>query len=182
MERKSIILIVAHEGFQPTEYQGTRQALGNAGYDMKIASNKSGPATSSDCQYNCLVKNQEINVDLLIKDVVPENHAAIVLIGGPGALDNLDNEITYFLLKRAVANGVPVGAICISPRILAHAGILQGKNATGWDEDKELAQVFNKHGVNYVHQDVVVDGNIVTATGPKVAQQFGEAIAKVLSK
>ena len=77
---------------------------------------------------------------------------------------------------------MPYGAICVSPRILAKAGVLHGKRATGWDEDGKLKYVFEKRDVVYEYAPVVTDGRIVTADGPASAKEFGEAIAAVLSK
>jgi len=73
-----------------------------------------------------------------------------------------------------------VGAICISTRILAKAGILKGKQATGWNGDGELAHVYQEHDVRYVNQSVAVDENIITATDPDAAQEFGEQVLAVL--
>ena len=75
---------------------------------------------------------------------------------------------------------MPFGAICVSTRILAKAGTLKDKRATGWDGDNELGGVYKEHGVTYVPEDVVVDGNVITATGPTVAKEFGQQVVAVL--
>ena len=76
----------------------------------------------------------------------------------------------------------PLGSICISSRILAKAGVLGGKKATGWDGDDKLNGIFNEHAVNYTREPVTTDGSIVTATDPRAAERFGQSIVKVLSK
>ena len=35
-------------------------------------------------------------------------------------------------------------------------------------------------GVNYTGKDMEIDGNIITASGPKAADKFGEALVKTL--
>ena len=104
------------------------------------------------------------------------------MIGGPGTLDCLDNPVTYKLLNEVFALQKPYGAICLAPRVLAHAELLQNKNATGWDGDGHLQDVFTAHNVTYVHEPVVIDGNIVTANGPQAATDFGAAIVAVLQE
>ena len=74
----------------------------------------------------------------------------------------------------------PYGAICISSRILAAAGVLSGKKATGWDDDNKLAHIFKKHNVEYIKESIVIDENVVTAIGPSAAQEFAQGILKVL--
>jgi len=57
---------------------------------------------------------------------------------------------------------------------------LIGKKRTGRDGDDQLDTVFNKFDVERIKKDVVIDGNIVTATCPAAAQDFGKAIIQVL--
>ena len=74
------------------------------------------------------------------------------------------------------------GAICISPRILAHANLLDHRNVTGWDDDHKLVNIFKNAGANYINTSVVIDHNLITANGPKAAKEFGTAIVKALNK
>ena len=73
------------------------------------------------------------------------------------------------------------GSICIASRILAKAGVLGNKKATGWDGDDKLSAIFTNHAVTYVKETCVVDGNVVTATDPAAAKEFGENILKVIA-
>ncbi len=73
-----------------------------------------------------------------------------------------------------------MGAICVSTRILAHAQALKNKRATGWNGDNALGGIYKEYDVQYVPKDVVVDGLIITATGPNVAREFGEQIITLL--
>ena len=67
-------------------------------------------------------------------------------------MESLDNDISYNFLKQAQQHNISYGAICISPRILAKAGVLKGKKATGWNDDHELEGVFKEYGVKYEKQ------------------------------
>lgn len=117
---------------------------------------------------------------MLISSINPAAYAGIFLVGGPGALENLDTEDVRSMVKKFADAGKAYGAICISPRILAGAGLLKGKKATGWDEDGELADIFKAGEVTYLKQPVVVDGNVITAVGPRVATEFAQAIVKLV--
>ncbi len=174
MERKTVVLIVASEGYQPIEYNETKKVLEEGGMCVRTASDKSGMAVASD--------KTTTMVDLTINNIIPDRYDGIFFIGGPGAMDHLDNPTSYKLIKQMVKAGKLLGAICVTPRILAKADVLTGKHATGWDGDNELEGVFKKYGVIREPKDVVVDGNIVTATCPASAQSFGEAILKLLQE
>lgn len=172
MSNKKVLLVVAHEGYQPIEYGRPKEVLKAAGFEVETASNLHGAASTKD--------DGSVDVHLTVQEVNAADYEGIFFIGGPGAMEHLDNEHSYSLMRNTVNAHVPLGAICVSTRILAKAGVLKGKKATGWDADGELAGVFQEHGVNYVHEDVVVDGAIITAVGPDVAQSFGEEILALL--
>ncbi len=172
MNKKNVILLIAHEGYQQIEYGVTREVLHNKGIHVTTASDQPGTATAKD--------SSSTNVDITVAKINPEKYDGLFLIGGPGALTWLNNEQVHTLLREMIALKKPYGAICISPRILAEANVLGGKKATGWDKDHQLSAIFQKYAVTYLPHHVVVDGNVITATGPEAAQEFGEAIAKAL--
>ncbi|MBI4993024.1 MAG: DJ-1/PfpI family protein [Candidatus Magasanikbacteria bacterium] len=180
---KKILFIIASEGFQPIEYGDAKKVLEAAGHQVVAVSDMAGKAIAKD--------GSAVEVDLIVselnarRDLSPalssaeereHNYDGLFFIGGPGALEHLDNEDSYKLLREWQKTGKPYGAICISPRILAKAGVLQNKKATGWDSDGELARIFADNGVEYVRQPVVVDGNVVTGNGPSAAREWGEKI------
>ena len=86
-------------------------------------------------------------------------------------------ELSPNRLPTAVEAGKLVGAICIAPRILSEAGILNGKKATVYSSE---AGVLRANGAIYTGKDVEVDGKIVTASGPHAAEQFGNTLVKLL--
>lgn len=173
MTTGKIAFIVAHEGFQPIEYAVPKKILEDAGFTIITVSNKAGTAKASD-------GSTEVEVQKTIAEVSPRNYDGIFIIGGPGALENLDNENTYKLMKEANKRLLPIGAICASTRILAKAGILTRKRATGWNGDGELQKVYETYDVKYLAQPVVVEENIITADGPEAAETFGQEIINLI--
>jgi protease I len=194
---KTVLLIVAFKGYQPVEYGHTREVLEKAGIKVAVGSTELGTAQAAPSKKHAQVCDdpgctktaaqypayEQVKVDVSIDAIKPENYDGIFLIGGPGALEYLDNPVVYGVMQKSTQLSKVIGAICISPRILAKAGLLQGKKATGWDDDGELRGVFKKNSVARVNKPVVVDGNIITADGPRAAAEFGQAIAnKLLEK
>ena len=59
--------------------------------------------------------------------------------------------------------------------------MLHSKYATGWNEDGLLNILFEECGVVYLPEEkVVVESNIITATDPSVAKEFGKKIVEMV--
>ncbi|MEK9183421.1 MAG: DJ-1/PfpI family protein [Patescibacteria group bacterium] len=171
---QKVLLIIAHSGFKLVEYMTSKKILIDAGIKVVTASNLLGTAISS-------ITDDEAKVDLVLDDVNVADYDGIFFIGGPGALENLNNEKSYRIIREVASSGKVWGAICISPRILAAAGVLKNKKVTGWDRDNELAGILSAARAEYVREAMVVDGNLITGNGPEAAAEWGTAIARALS-
>lgn len=173
MEGK-VLLVVAQQGFQPIEYAHTKEELEKAGFSIDIAAPNKEKATAAD--------GTQIEPDTAIKDVNIEEYKAVVLIGGPGALSLAEHPETFELLRKAEESKKLIAAICISPVILAKAGILKGKRATVWSSPTDTWPIeeLEKNGAIYTDKDVVRDGRVITANGPAAARSFGREISAAL--
>jgi protease I len=170
---KKVVMIIAFRDFRDAEYFVPKEVLEKEGIEVKTASNKLGTAIGAD--------GGDAQVDLLVSQINPADFDAIIFVGGPGALDALDNENSYKVARETVSQNKVLGAICISPLILARAGVLKGKKATVWtDFTKSQAKILEKEGAIFEEKEVVIDGKIVTANGPKAAKNFGKAILELL--
>ncbi|MDE6575159.1 MAG: DJ-1/PfpI family protein [Muribaculaceae bacterium] len=97
---------------------------------------------------------------------MPEDYAALVLIGGFGWL-TLVADMVKPIVRKALDKGIPVGAICNGASFLAKCGFLNNVKHTGngldqlkmWGGDNYT----NPNG--YIHQQAVSDEKIVTANG-----------------
>lgn len=172
MSTKQVLFVVAHEGYQPVEYDVPKKLLEQAGINVITASDKAGIATAKD--------DSTTPVDVLLAEADMASYDGLFFIGGPGALEHLDNQESYKKIQAMAAAKKPLGAICIATRILAAAGVLNKRQATGWDGDGALNDLYQQHNVYYAQQDVVVDDTIITATGPSAAREFGERIITLL--
>lgn len=170
---KKILFIVASEGFQPLEYFEPKKVLEAAGVQIITASNKVGQVFAAH-------SDQSADAELTLENVNVDDFDGVFFIGGPGALEHLDDKSSYRVLQDAMEKGKLYGSICISTRILAHAGVLKGKKATGWNGDSQLGEIVEQGQGFYVEAPVVVDENLITATGPSAALAWGEAILEKL--
>ena len=171
-----VLFIISFRDFRDEEYFTPKEILENAGAEVKTASNRIGTAIGAD--------GGEAEIDFLVSEINPADFDAVVFVGGPGCLSSLDNENSYKLIKEAVAKNKVLAAICIAPVILAKAGVLRGKKATVWTNpmDKSAVKILEDSGAIYEDKSVVVEGKIITASGPAAAKEFGQAIVKVLTQ
>ncbi len=171
-----VLFVIAKKDFRDIEYFAPKTILESAGHSVKTASNgKAGEiAVGAD--------GGEAKIDIDIADVNAENFDAVVFVGGPGALENLDNEQSYRLAREISAERKLLAAICVAPVILAKAGVLKNRKATAWTSvsDKSAVEILKSNKAEFVDEDVVGDGNIITANGPKSAEKFGEKLKKSL--
>ena len=172
--KKKVAVIIAFTDFKDEEYFGTKEELEKAGIEIEVVSNLLGTAQG--------VSGGEVNITKTLKEVNVDDYDGIVFIGGPGALSNLGNSDSYRIAREAVSKNKILAAICISPVILAKAGVLNGKNATVWSSvlDRSPVEELKKNGAIYIDKSVVVDGKIITSNGPSAASEFGRIIAEKL--
>jgi len=173
---KKILIIIANKDFRDEEYFVTKEILDNAGFVTITASDQENQAIGAD--------GGQASVDLKLENVKVEDYDAIVFIGGPGTLQRLDNQTSYQIIQNTTAQNKLLASICISPIILARAGVLKGKNATVWTStlDKSAAKILKDNGANFIDKLVVQDGKIITANGPEAAKEFGETIKNMLNE
>ena len=174
LENKKIVMIIAFRDFRDEEYFVPEEILKEAGAKIKTASNQKGRALGAD--------GGEVEIDLLISEINMAEFDALLFIGGPGCLEALDNENSYKIIRDAVAQNKVLAAICISPVILAKAGVLEGKKATVWSSPmaKDSIKILKDYGAIYQEEMVAIDGKIITANGPAAAKEFSQAIIEAL--
>ncbi|HCI03843.1 MAG: DJ-1/PfpI family protein [Candidatus Peribacteraceae bacterium] len=168
---KKALLIIAKDGFQDMELNGTRDGLVNAGFEVVLASSEAG---------SCLGKlGATEEAEVALKDVNLNDFDRVGFIGGPGAFSLISDSSALNIAHETVRAGKPLGAICIAPLILAKAKVLGGKKATVWDSGGEQQHELEKYDAIYTGQDITVDGKIVTANGPASAEEFGRTLASL---
>jgi len=172
---KRVVFLIAFEDFRDQEYFVPKEILEKGGVKVKTASTKKGIALGAD--------GGDTNVDLILEEINLVDFDAIIFVGGPGCLEYLDNEKSYQIVQKALVENKILAAICISPVILAKAGVLKGRKVTVWTSalDKGPVKILNDNGAEFINEKIVKDGNIITANGPAAAEAFGKKILENLT-
>ncbi len=167
-----VAYLVAFKDFRDEEYFIPKEILENEEVKVDTFSSEKGMALGS--------LGGEVEVSS-ISEINLSDYNAIIIAGGEGAIKDLDTGKVHEIVRAADKKKMIIGAICISPLILLHSGILKGIKATIWSSsfESEGVKEMIERGVNYDKSSVVVDKNIITASGPKASEKFGE---KILSK
>lgn len=99
-------------------------------------------------------------------ETIPDEYAALVLIGGYGWLSPVSAEVEP-IVRKAIEGGKIVGAICNAASFMAKYGFLNGIEHTGngLDQLKMWGGENYTNAEGYVHRQAVSDGGIVTANG-----------------
>jgi len=172
LENKKLLFIIAQLNFRDEELEIPKKVLENEGARVLVASITKEEAIG--------MLGLKVKPDLAVKDANSEEFDALVIVGGSGSPRLADYPEVLNIVKRFEEKGKPIAAICLAPYVLAKAGVLKGKKVTCFPADFALAEL-RRAGANYVKEDVVVDGNLITAKGPEVAESFAKEIVKVLT-
>jgi protease I len=177
LEGKTVLMVIAFNGFEDQEYAKVRQLMQMAGGRVKIASNNLGTAIGSG--------GVTVGVDMLLRDAIASDYDAIIYIGGAGALENLDNLDSYKLLQDGESVGSVLAGISVSPVILGNAGVLKGVMATVWRSAENISgpRSIEADGAVYKEEAVINFGDrIITANDTVSAETFGMTIIEALTR
>lgn len=163
-------MVVAQQGFRDEEFIEPRHALEAAGHRVIIGSTAVGPCTG--------VNGSMVRATVALSEVRVDRIDGAVFIGGEGARRFFDDFAAHRIAMELSRAGKMLGAICLAPVILARAGVLVGKRATAFQT--ELDSLTARHALAR-QQEVVIDGKLVTASGPAHARAFGAALVQVLT-
>jgi protease I len=172
LANKKIAFVVANEGIEQIELTRPWDAVVEAGGTPVLIAPEAGSAQAM----NHLDKGDEFPVDATFADVSPEDFDAIVLPGGVANPDRLRTDATAVAWVRDfVESGRPTAVICHAPWTLVEAGVVRGRRITSWPS---LQTDIRNAGGNWVDEQVVVDGNLITSRKPDDLDAFCAAFVE----
>jgi protease I len=172
---KTVAFLVATEGIEQVELTEPWQAVEKAGGTPRLLSTEPGRVQA----FHHLDKADTFDVDEVVGDADEASYDALVLPGGVANPDALRMDRAAVAFVRAfVEAGKPVAAICHAPWTLAEADVVRGRRLTSWPS---LQTDLRNAGAEWVDEEVVVDGTLVTSRNPDDLPAFNEALLAQLS-
>jgi 4-methyl-5(b-hydroxyethyl)-thiazole monophosphate biosynthesis len=114
-----------------------------------------------------------------LDEALGRDYDMVVLPGGQPGSNNLEADARIReLLKKMAAAGRYTAAICAAPKVLAAAGLLDGRRATSFPGAINAMQ-FPR--VRIESLETVTDGKIVTSRGPGTAMDFALELIELLA-
>jgi protease I len=125
-------------------------------------------------------KADTFSVDRTVAEVNVDDYDALVIPGGVGNPDTMRmSEDAVRFVRDFFESGKPIAAICHAPWMLVEADVARGRKLTSFSSIKTDVQ---NAGGNWVDEEVVVDGNIVTSRSPDDLPAFTRELLELFAK
>jgi protease I len=170
------VAFLATDMVEQVELTKPWQAVEGAGGSPELLSLAEGEIQG----FNHYDKADTFRVDRAVGDVSPDDYDALVIPGGVGNPDTmrLDESAVQFV-RDFFHSGKPMGAICHAPWMLVEADVARGRTMTSFWSIK--TDVKNAGG-DWVDEQVVVDGNLVTSRNPDDIPAFNEKLLELIER
>jgi protease I len=169
------VAIIAGDYFEEAELVVPRDELRRSGATVKVYSADGEPIQATEGDVN---PTQKVEVDGSFADVSVGEIDALVVPGGSVNADKIRLDETAQELLRAVDEAdKPLAIICHGPWLLVSAGAAKGRKVTSWPS---LTDDLRNAGAEWVDEEVVVDGNLITSRNPDDLPAFVGAIDAAL--
>lgn len=167
----SDVLIPLADGCEELEAVTVIDLLRRAELEVVVASLDGAAVTAS--------RGVRLGVEMSLDEALQRDYRMVVLPGGADGARRLEEDERIFnLLRQRGANDAWTAAICAAPKVLARAGLLEGREATSFpgflDEYRDELKAYRE-------DPVVVDGRILTSRGPGTAMDFALTLIETLT-
>ena len=175
LQGRKIAFLVATEGTEQVELVEPWEAVKAAGGTPELISTDTGQIQA----FNHLDKADTFPVDRTASDAKIDDYAGLVLPGGVANPDNLRMHTDAVAFARAFFDAdKPVAVICHGPWTLIEADVMSGRTVTSWPS---LQTDLRNAGANWVDEEVVVDGKLVSSRKPDDLKAFCTKLVEVFS-
>jgi protease I len=169
------VAILITDGFEQVEMTEPRQALDEAGAQTQIVSPKDGQVKA----WKFTEWGDQFPVGMPLSGARPDSYDALLLPGGvmnPDTLRAIPPAVAF--VKAFFDGGKPVASICHGPWTIIEAGAARGRRLTSWPS---LQTDLRNAGADWVDEQVVVDGNLVTSRKPDDMPAFNREVIKLFA-
>jgi protease I len=167
------VAILIEKGFEQVEMTEPRKALDQAGAQTSIVSPNEGKVRG----WKFKEWGDDFAVDRLLDEARPEDYDALLLPGGvmnPDKLRMQPKAVAF--VKHFFSADKPVAVICHGPWTIIEAGEAKGRRIASWPSVKSD---LKNAGAEWVDNEVVVDGKLVSSRKPDDIPAFNREMLRV---
>jgi protease I len=178
---KKILIITSNTGIERDELLKPLQALRGFGATVTHASSKGG---TTETFVGDTEKDQTVESDVQLSDVVGSDFDALVIPGGTVNADTLRQDSAALrLISEFAQAGKTIAAICHGPWTLIDAGVIKGKTLTAFKSVRiDLENAGAASVVDAQVQECKANGwTLITSRTPDDLPAFNEAIAQAVA-
>ena len=168
---KTVLIIIANNGFQDHEFSATYEALQEANAQITIAAWRKGM-----CVW---VFGQKADATYSLSEIHGDKFEMVIYIGWGWCLTQYLHDNNYL---RIAQEAKKLWAICIAPMVVSESGVFNGKIVTSRDDEWLQQNFIESYGWVWKDEMVIRYGNIVTANWPEAAEMFGKECVKLLEE
>lgn len=171
------VAILVENGFEQSEMTEPRMALDRAGAKTQIVS----PAEGDNVRgWKSKDWGDEFPIDVHLEQANPGRYDALLLPGGVMNPDRLRMQPKAVEFVSAFFDDQrPVAMICHGPWTILEASRVRGRKITSWPS---LKTDLRNAGANWIDQEVVVDGNMVSSRKPDDIPAFNREMIRLFGK
>jgi protein deglycase len=127
----------------------------------------------------------DVLAEKLLDEVDVDDFDALVIPGGfgdAGFYEEALSEPFLNVIRSFDKRQAPIAAVCVSALSLAAAGVLKGKKATVYHQVGGTRKTeLESYGAIFVDEPLVIDGHLMTSTGPGTGIELALALLECLS-
>lgn len=169
------VAVLATDGFEQSELMEPLKALEEAGADTEVVA----PHPDKVRGWKSRQWGEEVAVDHSLDEARLEDFDALVLPGGVINADALRTQPKALAFIKSFCDaGKPIGAICHVPWALLEVGAVRGHRMTSWPS---LKTDLENGGAQWVDEQVVVDGSLVTSRKPDDLPAFNRELTRLFA-
>ncbi|HVV67114.1 MAG TPA: type 1 glutamine amidotransferase domain-containing protein [Candidatus Saccharimonadales bacterium] len=162
---------------EEAELTGPVDALKKAGATVEIIAAE--PENGKIQGLNHVDKGHRFDFDKTLEEANIDDYDALVLPGGAINADNLRmQDKARDWVNKISAAGKPLAVICHAPWVLASAGLAKGRKLTSYFT---IQDDMRDAGADWIDQEVVIDGNLITSRNPDDIPAFNKALIGMLA-
>jgi protease I len=170
------VAVLATDYFEEAELTEPVRALKEASAQIDIIALKPGEIKG----LKHVNPGQSVKVDKTLDEADPSEYDGLVLPGGAVNADQLRTvkKARDFVTKIMDEMGKPTAVICHAPWVLASAGLARGRKLTSFFT---IQDDMRNAGADWVDEEVVIDGNLITSRKPDDLPAFNKALISALA-